>query len=343
MARAAMSETPASARSHRSGLIVVVGLGVVFFIILGLLIFSGRRKDDLPPARAAELYVLPLRLRVRTQPTSASPVLTTVTRGQKLKLLEDQGTWVRVQTPAGDEGWSERSYLEAAAEFERRKGRTDAIRKLPSLEGEVRSRTTLYAGPGIFYPVVGELQPKTDVRVYTRDHDFFAIDHEGQIVYADVSAINLSSAGAQLEVADTEPSEPGEELTNPRDPEPEPTDSGPTAIAQEQPIRTVPAVPDPIGVYPAVPAGGTQPRVINKVRPHYPAAAKRANVGGAVVIRAIVRKDGSVDEVEVLKDLPHGLGDAAAQAVRKWTFRPGTYRGEPIDVYYTVTVNYRME
>lgn len=338
-----MSETPAPSRSHRSGLVVVFGLGLIFFVILGFLIFAGKRKDDVPPPRTTELYVLPLRLRVRTQPTSASPVLTTVTRGQKLKLLEDQGNWVRVQTQGGEEGWSERSFLEAAAEFERRKGRTEAIRKLPSLAGEVRSRTTLYAGPGIFYPVVGELQPQTDVRVHTRDHDFFAIEHEGQIVYADVASIDLSAAGAQLEVAESGPVESGGELMTPLELEPAATGSVPTAIAEEQPIQTVPAVPDPIGVYPAVPAGGTQPRVIDKVNPRYPAAAKRANVGGAVVIRAIVRKDGSVDEVEVLKDLPHGLGEAAADAVRQWKFRPGTYRGEPIDVYYTVTVNYRME
>lgn len=338
-----MSETPARTRSHRSGLIVVVGLGLVFFIILGLLIFAGKRKDDLAPPRTTELYVLPLRLRVRTQPTSASPVLTTVTRGQKLKLLEDRGNWVRVQTPDGEEGWSERSYLEAAVELERRKGRTEAIRKLPVLAGEVRSRTTLYAGPGIFYPVVGELQPQTDIRVHTRDHDFFAIEHEGQIVYADVASIDLSAAGAQLEVANSGPAGSEGELTTPRELEPAATDSGPTAIAEEQPIRSVPAVPDPIGVYPAVPAGGSQPRVIDKVSPRYPVAAKRANVGGAVVIRVIVRKDGSVDEVEVLKDLPHGLGEAAAEAVRRWKFRPGTYRGEPIDVYYTVTVNYRMD
>lgn len=338
-----MSETPAATRSHRSGLIVVFGLGLVFFIILGMLIFAGKRKDRPPPPRTTELYVLPLRLRVRTQPTSASPVLTTVTRGQKLKLLEDQGNWVRVQTPDGVEGWSERSYLEAAAEFERRKGRTEAIRKLPSLEGQVRSRTTLYAGPGIFYPVVGELQPETDVKVYTRDHDFFAIDHEGQIVYADVAAIDLSAAGAQLEVADSGAAEPEGEMETPPGMEPSATASVPPAMADEQPIRAVPAVPDPIGVYPAVPAGGTQPRVIDRVNPRYPAEARRANAGGAVVIRAIVRKDGSVDEVEVLKDLPYGLGDAAAEAVRKWKFRPGTWRGEPIDVYYTVTVNYRMD
>ena len=50
-----------------------------------------------------------------------------------------------------------------------------------------------------------------------------------------------------------------------------------------------------------------------------------------------------LDNVEILKDLPYGLGDAAREAVEQWRFRPATYRGEPIDVYYTVTVNFRLQ
>ena len=71
--------------------------------------------------------------------------------------------------------------------------------------------------------------------------------------------------------------------------------------------------------------------------------ARRAGIQGAVVVRGIVRRDGTIDNVEVIKDLPQGLGDAAAEAVRRWRFRPATYRGEPIDVYYTVTVNFRLQ
>jgi len=60
------------------------------------------------------------------------------------------------------------------------------------------------------------------------------------------------------------------------------------------------------------------------------------------VLRAIIRRDGSVDDVQILKDLPYGLGDAAKEAVEDWQFRPATLKGEPIDVYYTVTVNFRL-
>jgi len=110
-----------------------------------------------------------------------------------------------------------------------------------------------------------------------------------------------------------------------------------------QPVAPMPATIDTNAVFAAVPAGGTQPEEIDRVVPRYPAAARAANVSGRVVIRGIVRKDGTIDNVEVLKDLSFGLGEAAREAVQRWRFRPATYRGEPIDVYYTVTVNFRLQ
>ena len=44
----------------------------------------------------------------------------------------------------------------------------------------------------------------------------------------------------------------------------------------------------------------------------------------------------------LLRDLPMGLGDAARNAVRQWRFLPATINGEPIDVYYTVTVRFTL-
>jgi periplasmic protein TonB len=108
-----------------------------------------------------------------------------------------------------------------------------------------------------------------------------------------------------------------------------------------EPVAPMPAPVDQ-GVYSAVPMGGTQPEEIDRVLPRYPTVARRAGVQGPVVVRGIVRKDGRIDDVEVIKDLPYGLGEAARDAVRRWRFRPATYRGEPIDVYYTVTVNFRL-
>ena len=331
---------------HGRGLAVVVVLALIFFTLLALLILRTGKRPIPPPPQSEPLAVLPLRLRLRTKPGTDAPVVATATAGEKLTVLEDRGAWVRVQDDDGLAGWAERNALERASERERRLTRAQAIRKLPALAAIASSRTPLYAGPGIFYPVIGELAAQTKVKVYTRDHDFYAIENADGVAYADVDAVDVSSAGTrQLEVH-TEPSPSTDSTaanlptTNPA-PEPLPM---PTAeetrpvVSGESPVRT-----NPTGVYAAVPPGGTQPDEVDRVVPRYPAMARRAGVEGAVVIRGIVRRDGTIDDVEVIKNLPYGLGEAAREAVSQWRFHPATFRGDPIDVYYTVTVNFRLQ
>jgi TonB family protein len=324
---------------HQRGLFVVVFLGVIFVALLAALVFTTGKRPPQPTGQTESLSVLSQRLRLRTGPSVRAPVVATATTGEKLTMLEDRGGWVRVQNDEGLTGWAERSSLERTSERRRRLERYEAIKKLPALAALVTDRTQLYAGPGIFYPIIGELPSQTRVRVYTRDHDFYAIDHEGGIAYADVDNIDVSSAGTrQLEVRTPTPAATE---TTASAPPPQPTIPFP-APQPIAPTETSPAVPTEHGVYSAVPMGGTQPEEIDRVLPHYPSAARRAGVQGAVVVRGIVRRDGNIDDVEIIKDLPYGLGDAAREAVRRWRFRPGMYRGEPIDVYYTVTVNFRL-
>jgi TonB family protein len=265
----------------------------------------------------------------------------TAASGEKLIVLEDRGAWVRVQDDDGMTGWAERNSLERTSERERRLARYEAIRKLPVLNAIVSARTALYAGPGIFYPIIGELPAETQVKVFTRDHDFYAIDHDNQIAYADVDAIDVSSVGtrqveAHTDTTATDTASPPATATSPAPAEAQ-------AQATPEPPPEVHVATDNAGVYSAVPAGGTQPEETDRVVPRYPMMARRGGIQGPVVVRGIVRRDGTIDNVEVIKDLPYGLGEAAKDAVSEWHFRPATYRGDPIDVYYTVTVNFRLQ
>ena len=330
-----------AATRHGRGLVVVIGLAVIFFVLLGLIILRGGKPRE-ETQGAETLTVVPVRIRIRTEPNARAPVVTTATSGERLTLIEDRGGWVNVRTQDNLTGWAERANLERTAEQQRRLARYKTIRNLPPLKGVVRERTQLYAGPGIFYPLVGDLGAGRDVVVYTRDHDFYAIEHGGAIAYAGVDAVDVTASGSrQLDVATaSEPPATGTSAT------------APPAVADT--ALEAPPVPDPVPepvsepvdtsrVYTAVPAGGTQPEEVDRVIPRYPRAARNAGVQGAVVVRGIVRRDGTIDNVEVIKDLPYGLGDEARRAVSRWRFRPATYRGEPIDVYYTVTVNFRMQ
>ncbi|HXG58043.1 MAG TPA: TonB family protein [Thermoanaerobaculia bacterium] len=332
------------ATRHKRGLLVVVLLGAIFFVLLALLVLSAGKERREIPLQTETLTVLAPRIRLRTEPSAKAPVVTTAIAGEQLLLLEDRGSWVRLQNGEGLSGWADRSALERTGERSRRLARYAAIRKLPPLQGRAIERTTLFAGPGIFYPVVGELPHDTEVRVFTRDHDFYAIDHMGQVAYADVDAIEVIATGSpQFDVASNEPPPSAPPATATGETEPPPPAQ--TALPEPPEPVTPPPAPAPAeggGVYAAVPPGGTQPEEIERVIPRYPQAARLARVSGTVVIRGIVRKDGRIDNVEVIKDLPYGLGEAAREAVSRWRFRPATYRGEPIDVYYTVNVNFRL-
>jgi TonB family protein len=44
----------------------------------------------------------------------------------------------------------------------------------------------------------------------------------------------------------------------------------------------------------------------------------------------------------VLKPLPFGLDQAAVDAVRRWKFKPGTLNGQPVDVIFNLTVNFKL-
>jgi TonB family protein len=334
-----------AATRHGRGLLVVLGLAFLFFVLLALIILRGGGREERQAQLDETLTVLPMRIRIRTEPHARAPVVTTASAGERLKLIEDRGGWVRVRTGDNLEGWAERANLERTAEQQRRLARYKAIRGLPPLKGKASERTQLYAGPGIFYPLVGELEDSADVVVYTRDHDFYAIEHGTGVAYASVDAVDVTASGSrQLDVQTTQ-TEPST-LTD--------TTATTTSIAEtaEPPPLPEPTVPEPeprpepvdtARVYVAVPPGGTQPQELDRVIPRYPRRARDQGVQGPVVVRGIVRRDGTIDNVEVIKDLPFGLGDEARRAVSRWRFRPATFRGEPIDVYYTVTVNFRLQ
>ncbi len=72
--------------------------------------------------------------------------------------------------------------------------------------------------------------------------------------------------------------------------------------------------------------GVTRPDVIREVKPQYTSDAMRAKVQGTVLVQCVVRPDGSVGDVQVLRSLDptFGLDQEAIKAARQWRFRPGT-------------------
>ena len=76
-----------------------------------------------------------------------------------------------------------------------------------------------------------------------------------------------------------------------------------------------------------------------KVKPVYPAEARRLRVQGNVVIDATVTPEGQVDEVKLVSGDPM-LAVAALDAVRKWRYTPYTLNGKPIPKPTRITISF---
>jgi protein TonB len=88
--------------------------------------------------------------------------------------------------------------------------------------------------------------------------------------------------------------------------------------------------------------GITPPTLQREVKPVYTEDARRRGVEGDVLMEVVVRSDGSVGSIRILRGLPAGLDQRAADAVRQWQFAPARRYGTPVDVLVEVAVEFRL-
>jgi len=108
-------------------------------------------------------------------------------------------------------------------------------------------------------------------------------------------------------------------------------DSGP-------PSARAAAANDPAG---ASSSDLSAPAATRKVDPAYPLELMRQNVGGTVILYAIIHADGTVGSVRVLRGADERLNHYASDAIAKWKFQPATKNGAPVDVEATFWIPFR--
>lgn len=86
----------------------------------------------------------------------------------------------------------------------------------------------------------------------------------------------------------------------------------------------------------------TAPVATNKVDPAYPPDVLRDHVEGTVTLYAVIRTDGTVDNIQVLNSLDSRLDANAVHALSGWRFRPGIKNGEPVAVEAVVQIPFHM-
>jgi periplasmic protein TonB len=82
-------------------------------------------------------------------------------------------------------------------------------------------------------------------------------------------------------------------------------------------------------------------KLVNKVQPSYPPLARQTRISGTVRLHAIIGKDGSVQQLEVMSGHPL-LVQAALDAVRQWRYQPTTLNGDAVEVDTTIDVIFSL-
>jgi TonB family protein len=89
-------------------------------------------------------------------------------------------------------------------------------------------------------------------------------------------------------------------------------------------------------------AAVSPPVPLRKVDPKYIASAMAERVEGKVRLAAVIRKDGHVDEVKLLRHLDDRLDESAAEAMHKWEFEPALRNGKPVEVDAVIEIPFRL-
>ena len=82
--------------------------------------------------------------------------------------------------------------------------------------------------------------------------------------------------------------------------------------------------------------------LIRRVQPVYPVLARSARIQGAVVLQAIISKEGTIENLRAVSGHPM-LIPSAIEAVRQWRYRPYILNHEPIEVETQITVNFTLQ
>ncbi len=89
-------------------------------------------------------------------------------------------------------------------------------------------------------------------------------------------------------------------------------------------------------------SGVEPPELRRQVTPEYTDDALARKIEGTVILEVVILKSGRIGPARVLKSLDAGLDEKAIAAVRMWTFLPGRFRGDAVDVIAEIEVEFRL-
>jgi TonB family protein len=91
----------------------------------------------------------------------------------------------------------------------------------------------------------------------------------------------------------------------------------------------------------ALPGEVNAPAPMRKIDPKYPQDLVKEHVEGEVVLYGVIRPDGSVDSVQVVRKLDPQLDANSVAAFKQWRFEPATKNGQPVALEAIVHIPFK--
>jgi len=84
-----------------------------------------------------------------------------------------------------------------------------------------------------------------------------------------------------------------------------------------------------------------QAKLIRQPKPVYPPLARQARIQGTVRFNAIIGRDGTIQNLQLVTGHPL-LVPSAQDAVKQWVYQPTLLNGEPVEVITIIDVNFTL-
>jgi TonB family protein len=83
-------------------------------------------------------------------------------------------------------------------------------------------------------------------------------------------------------------------------------------------------------------------RVLSKPEPSYTESARKNQITGTVVLRAVFSSSGSVTNISTIRGLPDGLTERAISAAKQIKFTPAMKDGHPVSMWMQLEYNFNL-
>jgi len=92
-----------------------------------------------------------------------------------------------------------------------------------------------------------------------------------------------------------------------------------------------------------LPAGAVAPKPYrSNRRPPYPPSAKKTRLVGTVIIECVIRADGRLEKIEVVRG-EEPFVSVAEKAVQGWRYEPALHQGQPISVPHRIEIHFKLQ